>query len=356
MDELRRWMVGRHVDAAYITHPVSIAYLTGFRADPMERLMALVVRGEGSTLVVPALERDKAAAQAKQADVVAWRDGEDAYGLVTRALRGSREIAVEKQHITLLAAEALTSRAGVAELVDAGPEIRRLRLIKRDDELDKLQRAAAITDAAGMELFESAREGHTELELSLMIGAVIAKLGGTLSFETLVQSGPNSANPHARPSNRKLAQGDFVLLDFGAAFDGYKADSTRMAVVGDPTAKHVEIHDLVLRAHDAAIAAVRAGVTTGDVDAAARKVIDAAGYGDKFFHRVGHGLGLEEHEDPSLDPGSQTVLEPGMVFTIEPGIYIPGWGGVRIEDDVVVEESGCRVMTKADRSLCVIGH
>jgi Xaa-Pro aminopeptidase/Xaa-Pro dipeptidase len=148
--------------------------------------------------------------------------------------------------------------------------------------------------------------------------------------------------------------GDYVLLDFGAAFDGYRADTTRMAVVGEPSARHREIHQLVLAGHDAAIDAVRAGVTTGDVDAAARRVIEAGGYGKEFIHRVGHGLGLEAHEDPSLDPGSTRTLEEGMVFTIEPAIYIPGWGGVRIEDDVVAQEGGCRVLTVADRSLRVI--
>jgi Xaa-Pro dipeptidase len=187
-----------------------------------------------------------------------------------------------------------------------------------------------------------------------MLGAAIGELGGELSFDSLVQSGPNSALPHMRPTSRKLDVGDFVLLDFGAAFDGYRADTTRMAVVGDASERHRSIHGLVLDAHDAAIEAVRPGATTGAIDAAARHIIDAAGFGDRFIHRVGHGLGLEAHEDPSLDPGSETVLEAGMVFTIEPGIYIPGFGGVRIEDDVVVERDGCRVLTKADRSLRVI--
>jgi Xaa-Pro aminopeptidase len=145
-----------------------------------------------------------------------------------------------------------------------------------------------------------------------------------------------------------------VLLDFGAAFDGYRADTTRMVVIGEPTDRQKEIHGLVLAAHDAAVAAVRAGTTTGSVDAAARQLIDAAGMGELFFHRVGHGIGLEAHEDPSLDPGSATVLEAGMTFTIEPGIYISGWGGVRIEDDVVVERAGCRLLTRSDRSLRVI--
>jgi Xaa-Pro aminopeptidase len=128
-----------------------------------------------------------------------------------------------------------------------------------------------------------------------------------------------------------------------------------MAVVGEPTARQREIYALVLRAHDAAIEVVRPGATTGQVDAAAREVIEAGGFGAHFFHRVGHGLGLEVHEDPSLDPGSDIVLEAGMVFTIEPGIYLSGWGGVRIEDDVVVESGGCRVLSKADRNLRVVG-
>lgn len=347
-------MASRKLDAVYVTRPVSIAYLTGFHAEPFERLMALAIRREEAILVVPALEGESARSHATNAQVVSWRDGEDPYALVTRALGESTEIGVEKDHLTLHAAEVITSRTGASELVDIGPEIRRLRLTKRDEEVERLVRAAAITDAAGEEVIPRLRVGQTEMDIALMVGSAIGELGGKLSFATLVQSGPNSALSHAEPSSRKLAPGDLVLLDFGAAFDGYRADTTRMAVLGEPGARHRAIHELVLAAHDAAIEAVRPGVTTGQVDAAARRVIEAAGYGEQFFHRVGHGLGLEVHEDPSLDPGSQTVLEVGMVFTIEPGIYIPGWGGVRIEDDVLVEEGGCRVLTKADRSLRVI--
>jgi Xaa-Pro dipeptidase len=348
-------MAGRNLQAVYVTNPVSIAYLTGFHANPHERLMALAVRPGGlARLIVPALEHEKATQNAVDVTVVSWRDGEDPYALVTDALGGSPEIGVEKEHISLDAAEHLTSRTGASELVDVGHEMRRLRLIKRQDEIEKLQRAAAITDAAGEEVFQRVRGGISELEVALTIGSVIGELGATPAFASLVQSGPNSAMPHAQPSSRRLSAGDFVLLDFGAAFDGYNADTTRMGVVGEPTSKHREIHDLVLRAHDAAIEAVRPGLTTGEVDAAARRVIDDGGYADRFFHRVGHGLGLEVHEDPSLDPGSQAVLQAGMVFTVEPGIYISGFGGVRIEDDIVVDEHGCRVLTQADRSLRVI--
>jgi Xaa-Pro dipeptidase len=323
-------MAGRRLDVAYITRPVSIAYLTGFHAEPHERLMALAVHAGGATLIVPSLEEEKALGTASDAQVVAWRDGEDPYSLVAQALGGSPEVAVEKDHLTLHSAEAITSRTGASELVDIAPEIRRLRLLKNAHEIETLARAAALTDEAFVKALARMRAGMTEIEVATVFAAVIAELGAKLSFPTLVQSGPNSAMPHLEPSGRKLAHGDFVLLDFGAAVDGYKGDSTRMAVVGEPSARHREIHDAVLRGHDAAIAVVRPGITTGDVDAAARRVIDAAGYGPNFFHRVGHGLGLEGHEDPSLDPGSRTVLEPGMVFTIEPGVYVPGFGGVRI--------------------------
>jgi len=169
-----------------------------------------------------------------------------------------------------------------------------------------------------------------------------------------VQSGPNSAEPHARPSTRRLAPGDFVLLDFGAAWQGYKAEITRTVFIGQPDDRQRAVYRAVLEAHDAALDRVRAGATAGDIDAAARAVITAAGFGEQFIHRVGHGLGLEGHEDPSLDPGSGTELEPGMVITIEPGVYVPGWGGVRIEDDVVVESGGGRSLTASDRALRVI--
>lgn len=356
LSDLRAWMEQNALEAAYITRPVSIAYLTGFRAEPHERLMALAVRPDRATLIVPALEQENAATNSDQATVVGWRDGEDPFELVRDALENCTRLGVEKEHLTVQAAEALASRVGARELVDAGPEIRRLRRIKSSAELEKLARAGVITDAVTEEVMLRLHAGQSELSVAVAVGAAIAAYGATLSFETLVQSGPNSALPHHQPSDRALKAGELVLLDFGAAFEGYRADTTRMAVVGEPNARQLEIHDLVLAAHDAAIEAVHAGATTGDVDSAARKVIEAAGLGDRFFHRIGHGLGLEAHEDPSLDPGSDTVLEAGMVFTIEPGIYIPLWGGVRIEDDVVVEATGCRLLTKADRSLRMVSR
>jgi Xaa-Pro aminopeptidase len=356
LSDVRAWMARQDLDAAYLTRPVSVAYLTGFRSEPHERLMALAVRPDRATLIVPALEHENAVRQSAQVEVISWRDGEDPYNFVREALANPRRgrLGVEKDHLSVQAAEALAVRAGASELVDVATEIRRLRRIKSATEVEKLGQAAAITDEVTAEVMGRLGSGISELEVAMWLSAAITTRGATLSFEPSVQSGANSAVPHHRSSTRKPVAGDLMLLDFGAAFEGYNADVTRMAVVGAPSPRQLEIHALVLRAHDAAIAAVRAGTTAGAVDAAAREVIVAAGLGDRFFHRVGHGLGLEVHEDPSLDPGSTMVLEPGMVMTIEPGIYIPGWGGVRIEDDVVVESNGCRLLTAADRAFVVI--
>src|SRR3989475_507475 len=287
LDDLRAGMARQTLDAAYVTRPVSIAYLTGVRAEPFERLLALAVKGDRAILILPAIERENAERAMTEADIVSWRDGEDPYRLVHKALRGSVRLGVEKEHLTLAAAEALRDLIDPQEMLDAGPEIKRLRRTKSQVELEKLAHAAAITDAATEEILDRLRGGQSELEVVVALGAAIGAAGGTLAFETIVLSGPNSALPHGRPSGRVLEAGDFVLLDFGAAYEGYKSDTTRVGVVGDPTERQREVHAIVLAAHDAAIASVKAGTTTGAVDAAARKVIEAAGRAEKIVRRGG---------------------------------------------------------------------
>ncbi|TMF86532.1 MAG: aminopeptidase P family protein [Chloroflexi bacterium] len=347
---LRAWIGEQGADAAYVSDPVSIAYLTGFYTDPHERLMGLGITEGRALLIVPGLERESAEAGARGVEVLSWRDGEDPYELVREAIGRPQQLAVEKGHLTVAVAE----RLGAGRLVDAGEALRRFRLLKSAEELERLGRAAAVTDTVTGQIVEAMHPGQTEIEVGMVLASLMGAEGAKPAFESIVQSGPNSAQPHLRPTGRRLQAGDLVLLDFGAAWEGYRADTTRMAVVGEPDQRQRELHQLVLDAHDAAVARVKPGVTTGEVDAAAREVIERGGQGAYFIHRIGHGLGLEVHEDPSLDPGSQLPLEEGMVFTIEPGVYIPGWGGIRIEDDVVVERDGARMLTGAERGLRVV--
>ncbi len=338
------------VDAACITDPVSIAYLTGFRTDPHERLMALVVGAGEPTLIIPDMERESAERKAKGVKLVAWQDGEDAHRILREVLGQPQRIGVEKRHLTLARWEALDALA----VEDCGEPLRALRAVKHDDELAQMQRAADLTDEVARSILSDLRPGLTEKEVAGRIDALIAASGADPSFSTICQSGPNSALPHLPPSTRRLSAGDLVLMDFGACHQGYHADTTRTVVIGEPNARQREAYSAVLEGHDAAVAAIREGATCGEVDAAARGVIEHAGFGRYFIHRTGHGLGLEIHEEPNLTPGSQERLAAGNVVTVEPGIYIPGWGGIRIEDDVVVGREGARRLTRSDRQLTVI--
>jgi len=350
LERLRAWMERDGVDAALVTDPTSIGYLTGFFANPHERLMALAVTPAGIRLLLPDLEREKAESATSGIELVPWQDGEDALAILRRHLGSPRRLGIEKDHLTFGRWEALDA----GDVADCSAILRQMRAIKTSDELAKLQRAAAATDAVTEAALDRLRPDQTELEVAALLAGLINAQGCELSFAALVQSGPNSAMPHLPPGSRVLAAGDLVLLDFGAAHAGYKADTTRMAVVGEPTERQRAIHRAVLDAHDRAIEGIREGVTGGAIDAAARDSLVAGGYGDGFIHRTGHGLGLDAHEDPNLAPGSDLVLVAGNVVTVEPGVYIPGWGGVRIEDDVVVLEGGCRVLTEAGRGLKVI--
>ncbi len=356
LSRLQTWLESERLGAALLTDPISIAYLTGFATNPHERLMALVIRDGRGVLVVPGLEEESASAASRGVAISAWRDGEDPWAVVGSALgSGFEQLAVEKSHLSLAAWERLQSVVRSVRPVDAGAEIRRLRLRKSADEIEKLEHAARLTDEVTEHILDSLRRGQTELDIASEIERQLASSGSRPSFGTIVQSGPNSARPHLSPSGRRLVAGDLLLLDFGAEWGGYKADITRTVAIDEPDARQREVHSLVLAAHDAAVAAVRPGVTVGEVDEAARALIRAGGLAERFIHRVGHGLGLEAHEAPSLDPGGEATLEEGMVITIEPGVYLPGWGGIRIEDDVVVEAGGGRMLTRSDRALKSLG-
>ena len=337
LERLRLWLAEHGVDTAIITRPANIAYLTGVWVNPHERLLALTVTGDQAVLVLPALDRERGAGTVfPGVELHGYEDGGDPVSLVPAAGR----LAVERGHITLT----LADRFGARDAVDAGPELRRLRSRKSPAEIAHLDRAAGLTYQVIEAVKPELRPGMSELEAAALVLARTADVGGEPSFEPLVQFGPDSAFPHGRATSRRLAQGDLVLIDIGVAWQGYKGDISRTFVFGEAGERQQELIEVVQAAHDAAVATVRPGIRAGEVDAAARRVIEEAGYGDKFIHRTGHGLGLEAHEEPNFAPGDQTILEPGMVATVEPGIYLPGWGGIRIEDDVVVTEHGGRIL------------
>ena len=254
--------------------------------------------------------------------------------------------------------------AGVSSLslVSTDGIVERLRLIKDAHEIEMLRRGAVLLSAVALDVMADVTPGLTELDLAAKIDWRIKSAGfERCSFETIVASGPNSARPHAHPGDRVMQPGDLVVLDFGGVYGGYCVDLTRTVAVGPPDAEMQRVYDAVLEAQQAAIAAVRPGTRAGDIDAAARETLGRHRLAEAFGHSTGHGLGVEIHETPRIGPRREAIggapappddaIEPGMVFTIEPGAYLPGWGGVRIEDDVLVTSDGVDVLTNVPTHL-----
>jgi Xaa-Pro aminopeptidase len=263
-------------------------------------------------------------------------------------------LGIEAEHTTVAEHDRLAEAlAGVTLCATAGL-VEAMRLCKDDAEIHRLEAAVECSDAAFAKVLADGviRAGVTELTVAAAIEAAMRAGGSTRpSFDTIVASGPRSSLPHGRASERVIGEGEFVTMDFGATVDGYCSDITRTVVVGRASAEQREVYDLVHRAQLAGLAAVRAGISGKEPDAAARDIIAAAGHGDHFGHGLGHGVGLQIHEGPRLSPASESLLRPGMVTSVEPGVYVPGWGGVRIEDLVVVTDTGCRVLTRSPKEL-----
>jgi Xaa-Pro dipeptidase len=350
IEQIRGFLDERGLDVAYISNPLSIGYVTGFHSNPHERLLGLVVDRDQATLVAPGLEAEAARA-ASDVEVRPWADGTDAWAVVGEVLGGRRGgVAIEGSALSYNDWTRLRALVADGEPADLEPLIAKVRAVKDSEELEFLATACSVTDEAWIELAGNVRPGLSELELLILLNQAFAHRGFASGFAGLL-TGPKSALPHGRAGDRRISEGDFLLADFGAAYKGYKADLTRTLVLGEADARQQEVHSVVRAANEAALAVVAPGVLSGEVDEAARRVIRDAGYGDYFIHRIGHGLGLDVHEYPSLDPGSAIPLEENMVVTIEPGIYIPDWGGVRVEDDAVVTSDGARLLTHSSRDL-----
>lgn len=337
----------------------NLIYFTGLHMHLSERpIVALLPAGDGNPiLIVPFFEVGKATGGDVKMDwsVFSYRDGEPfqaAFDAAARAhgLAGAT-IGVEPTQMRVLEWSLLSAAAQIKQ-ASALETIATLRMRKDASELAAMRKAVRLAEDAFAHILEELRPGITERQAcSLLVSRMLQAGAESTAFDPLVQAGPSASNPHGASGNRVLQAGDGVLFDFGLVVDGYPCDITRTVFLGEPKPELKKIYEVVQAANAAGRAAVKPGAKAEDIDAAARAVIDAAGYGEFFTHRTGHGLGLEIHEPPYLWAGNTLVLEAGMTFTVEPGIYVPGLGGVRIEDDVVVTEDGGESLTSFERGL-----
>ena len=331
-----------------------LQYLLGVEGDTIERLTALVLGPSATTtVIVPRMELAKVRSTAVGElglAVADWVDGEDPYALVAAAAGDVSRVGVSDA-LPALHVIPLAARLGVQPEL-ATPVLREGRMIKDDAEVVELRSAGEAIDAVHRRIPGWLRAGRTEREVAADIAeAIVAEGHRTVEF-VIVGSGPNGADPHHEVSDRVIQSGDVVVVDIGGAVpSGYNSDSTRTYVVGTPDPVAAERIAVLVRAQQAAVDAVRPGVTAAEVDAAARNVLTAAGLGDAFLHRTGHGIGVSVHEEPYIAPGNDLVLRPGMAFSIEPGIYFAGEWGARIEDIVVVTETGGERLNLAPHEL-----
>jgi Xaa-Pro aminopeptidase len=348
VDACRRELANADAAAALLFPSVDMAYLSGFTDEPMERVLFLIVPWEGEPIfVAPEMYDEQIRDASWVEDIRTWGDGDDPYALVETVaaecgFTGER-LLVDDRMWALFTTE-LRDRFPDATFGLASEAVGPLRLRKDDAELAALRSAGAVADAASAAIRSLGRDavGLTERELAGRIETELDSHGGDgVSFEPIVASGPNGAKPHHRHGDREIQAGDPVVLDFGTRVDGYPSDQTRTVVFdGTPPEAFERVHQIVREALEAGVDAVEPGVSAHEVDAAARQVIEAAGYGEQFIHRTGHGLGLEVHEPPYIVEGNDQPLEPGMVFSVEPGVYLDGEFGVRIEDIVAVTDDG----------------
>lgn len=352
------------VDVLLLSHGADLPWLTGYRAMPLERLTLLVLPVAGDpVLVVPGLEAPRVPDADGRFALRLWSDAEDPVDLVVDLLRrGPADRLAVSDRAWATTVLALQRRLPDAEWVEASTVTSPIRAVKDADELAALRAAGAAADrvadvlqAGGIPLV-----GRTEAEVSAELGALLVAEGHRSVNFAIVGSGPNAASPHHEPGDRVIGREETVVCDFGGtlALDdgpGYCSDITRTVVTGTPSDEVAACYAVLQEAQRSAVVAARAGVTAASVDRAARDVIDDAGYGDLFVHRTGHGIGIEEHEDPYLVVGNDEVLVPGQAFSVEPGIYAPGRFGMRLEDIVVIGDDGApEPLNSADHALVVV--
>ena len=360
--ELRAQMASQGLDGLALVPGPNMIYFSGISSHISERPIILFIPVEDEmAIIIPSLEAMKAQdAGIPDERIFAWNDQEGyeaAFQQAGAALQLAQwKLGVEKFNMRVFERELLQQTAPGIKTTHAEPLVYALRAQKDKSEIAAMEKAVLVAETALRSLLPRIETGMSEKQVAaLLTQQLLAEGADSIAFGPIVASGPNSASPHAWPTDRQLQVGDLLVIDWGVLVDEYPSDITRTFAVGqiDPELKH--IYEIVKLANAAGKQAAKPGASGQDVDRAARKVINDAGYGEQFFHRTGHGLGLEVHELPNMVEGNQEPLQPGNVFTVEPGIYLAGRGGVRIEDDVVVTKAGHRSLTSFPRELISVG-
>lgn len=351
LEKVCRNMEAAGLSQIVVTSPISIFYLTGRLIHPGERLVALIVKANGDVRLIA--NRLFAQRPLEGASLIEYSDTDDSAQVLSSAA-DSGVLGVDKDLTCRFLLPLMDLRRDL-RFVNGSPCVDRARMLKTEAELAVMAESSRINDEALKKTLSAIREPLTEKQLADEYRKNILLCGGSgESFDSLICFGPNCAEPHHDTDDTPLRPGDSIILDVGLKYESYCSDMTRTVFFGRPTEEQKRVYDLVKAANAAGRAAVRPGVPLKEVDAAARKVIEDAGYGKYFIHRTGHGIGLEVHEFPDVSAASDAVCEPGMVFSVEPGIYLPGKFGVRVEDLVAVTDAGSMTLNRLDRELASV--
>lgn len=358
VNSIQKWLQQNKIDIAYINNFKSIQYLTGFDSDPLERILSLIVFADHEPFIfAPALEVESIQKLNLPYDVYGYLDHENPFELISGHIKkrsnNIKTWSIEKKFLSIFQSEQLKKHFEVLKLEkDISPLIEELRLVKTEDEINLLTAAGKEADQAIQIGINAIKTGISENEIAAKIEYELKKLGiPKMSFDTLIQAGKHASEPHGATSDNLIGKNELVLLDLGTIHNSYISDISRTVAVGNLSQEQENIYNVCLEAQLAAQEYVRPGITAHELDKVARNVISKAGYGKYFIHRLGHGIGIEDHEAPNIMENNTMILKENMCFSIEPGIYIPGVAGVRIEDCVHVTSDGCIPFTTFDKKL-----
>jgi len=352
LERVREKMREKGISAILMTDMANIAWLTGFSGS----FGFVLLSQDQARFLTDSRYTIQAGEQVKEMPVAWYQSPTTSDDFIASQIHemGFKQLCFESAHVTYATFERLRDKLSGVELKGSEDIFSALRMIKTPDEIARVRSACGLADACFAHVSRLIMPGVTEWDVSMEIEFFIRRSGHALAFDVIAVSGENSARPHGHATEKKLEVGDFLTLDFGAKVDGYCSDITRTVVIGEATDRHREIYGQVLKAQLACLDAMKPGARAADIDALARAVFDEIGLAKYFGHGLGHGLGSLVHDAGRMNATSQDILEPGQIWTVEPGVYLPGFGGVRIEDDAVITETGIEILTHAPKGLMVL--